>query len=141
MGSTAAGRRELRGDDGQVMYPIREERLKTGSWLNQSERALPVASAGLRGLVAPSCRAANMAYPGEDYDNDVRGLGGGRGRDRIRIRIGIGIGIGILIRVRDLSPAGRLRPVRLLGRLRPAHGWVRALGGETGPEGGPHSSP
>lgn len=72
-----------------------------------------------------------MAYPGEDYDNDVRGLGGGR--DRIRIRIGIRIGFGILIWIRDLSPAGRLRPVRLLGRLRPAHGWVRAWGGGNRP--------
>lgn len=53
-----------------------------------------------------------MAYPGEDYDNDVRA---GRGRGRVE---GGGLRLGLVSVTSPLRlSTGRLRPVRLLQRL------------------------
>lgn len=55
-----------------------------------------------------------MAYPGEDYDNDVR-AGRGRGRGRVE---GGGLRLGLVSVTSPLRlSTGRLRPVRLLQRL------------------------
>lgn len=45
-------------------------------------------------MLLPSCRAADMAYPGEDYDNDVRGPGGAGPGSGSEFGLGSGLGSG-----------------------------------------------